>query len=100
MTKKQTQNAEVKDLLQKIPATSTKRSSAPVIQEVAQAKEKTKTGRKNHRQEGVEYVRISPAIPELLKEEMDIAIKSNLRKRYPTIDTFVEAAIKLLLSKQ
>jgi len=100
MTKKQTQNAEVQDLLKKIPATRAKKSPAPIIQEVAQAKEKAKTGRKNHRQEGVEYVRISPAIPELLKEEMDIAIKSNLRKRYPTIDTFVEAAIRLLLSKQ
>jgi len=47
----------------------------------------------------VEYVRISPAIPEDLKEQMDIAIKSTLKNSYPTIDTFVEQAIRVFLSK-
>jgi hypothetical protein len=98
MTKK-AQNAEVKDLLQKIPTTRAKKALLQSFRKWHKYG-KTETGRKNHRQEGVEYVRISPAIPELLKEEMDIAIKSHLRKKYPTIDTFVEASIRLLLSKQ
>lgn len=100
MTKKQTPADVVNDLVKKIPAPRAKKTAPPIIQEVAKTPEKAKVGRKNHRQDGVEYVRISPAIPEALKEEMDIAIKSNLRKKYPTIDTFVEAAIRLLLSKQ
>ncbi len=93
-------NNDIKDLLGKIPSVKDKTSSAPIIQEVAQIEETKKVGRKNHRKEGVNYVRISPAIPEELKEEMDIAIKSHLKNRYPTIDTFVEQAIRVFLSKQ
>lgn len=92
-------NDDIKNLLGKIPSAN-KSKANPIIQEIAQTEEKKKTGRKNHRKEGVKYVRISPAIPEELKEEMDIAIKSKLKNRYPTIDTFVEEAIRVLLSKQ
>jgi hypothetical protein len=76
------------------------RTTAPVIQEVAKIREVKTAGRKSHRKDGVEYVRISPAIPRELKQEMDIAIKSHLSDRYPTIDTFIEAAVRVFLSKQ
>jgi hypothetical protein len=92
-------NDDIKNLLGKIPSANNKKSN-PVIQEIAQTEEKKKTGRKNHKKEGVNYVRISPAIPEELKIEMDIAIKSTLKNHYPTIDTFVEEAIRAFLSKQ
>lgn len=98
MTKTTQKNADIDTLLGKIPAKNQK--TAPIIQEVAQTEDKPKTGRKNHRKEGVHYVRISPAIPEDLKMAMDIAIKSTLKHRYPTIDTFVEEAIRVFLSKQ
>lgn len=98
-TVKPPKNDAVKDLLDKLPA-KTRKSTAPLIQEAVPFEEGKKVGRKNHRREGVSYVRISPAIPEALKEEMDIAIKSTLKNRYPTIDTFVEAAISVFLSKQ
>jgi hypothetical protein len=42
---------------------------------------------------------LSPAIPVDLKIEMDVAIKSKFRDVYPTIDTFVEAAIRDFLKK-
>ncbi len=98
MTKTTQQNANIDTLLGKIPAKNPK--TAPIIQEVAPEENKPKTGRRNHRKTGVNYVRISPAIPEDLKVEMDIAIKSTLKHRYPTIDTFVEEAIRVFLSKQ
>jgi hypothetical protein len=93
------QNDDIKNLLGKIPSAN-KSKINPIIQEIAQTEEKKKTGRKNHRKEGITYVRISPAIPEELKEEMDIAIKSTLKNRYPTIDTFIEEAIRSFLAKQ
>jgi hypothetical protein len=74
-------------------------TTAAPLQEIAQVKEVKKTGRKSHRVEGVEYVRISPAIPTDLKQEMDVAIKTNLRDSYPTIDTVVEAALRLFLKE-
>jgi hypothetical protein len=92
-------NDDIKNLLGKIPSANNKKSN-PIIQEVAQTEEKKKTGRKNHRKEGVNYVRISPAIPEELKIEMDIAIKSTLKNSYPTIDTFIEEAIRYFLANQ
>lgn len=95
-----TKNDNVKNLLGKIPAKKEATKTPPIIQEVTQTEEKPKVGRKRHRKEGVSYVRISPAIPEDLKEQMDIAIKSTLKNRFPTIDTFVEEAIRVFLSKQ
>jgi hypothetical protein len=68
----------------------------PIIQE---AKPRAKVGRKMRRQEGINYVRISPAIPEDLKIEMDVAIKTRFRGSYPTIDTFIEQAVRELLGK-
>ena len=94
-----TKKDDIKDLLGKIPSANNQKNTPPIIQEAVQAKEKQKVGRRNHRKEGVRYVRISPAIPEELKEQMDIAIKSHLKNRCPTIDTFVEEAIRLFLSK-
>lgn len=85
---------KVRSLLGKLP-TSDEGKKPPVIQEAA--KPKGKAGRKMHRLEGVAYVRISPAIPEDLKIEMDVAIKTRLRDKYPTIDTFVEAAVRAFL---
>jgi hypothetical protein len=98
MTKTTQNNAAINDLLGKIPSAKNQKN-AHIIQEVVQPTERTKIGRKSHRKEGVEYVRISPAIPEDLKEQMDIAIKSTLKNSYPTIDTFVEQAIRAFLSK-
>jgi hypothetical protein len=91
-------NDEIKDLLGKIPSAN-KSKSTPIIQEITPPEEKKKTGRKKHRKEGINYVRISPAIPEELKMEMDIAIKSRLKNLYPTIDTFVEEAIRAFLKQ-
>ena len=90
---------DVKNLLGKISAKTEATKTSPIIQEITHTEEK-KVGRKKHRKEGVNYVRISPAIPEDLKERMDVAIKSNLKNRFPTIDTFVEEAIRVFLSKQ
>lgn len=100
MTKTTQKNTDIDTLLGKIPSAKDQKKTAPIIQEVAPTEDKPKTGRKNHRKAGVHYVRISPAIPEDLKVEMDIAIKSTLKHRYPTIDTFVEEAIRVFLSKQ
>ena len=87
----------VRSLLAKLPTNSVTPERKPIIQEIA--KEKGKTGRKMHRKEDVTYVRLSPAIPVDLKIEMDVAIKSKFRDVYPTIDTFVEAAIRDFLKK-
>lgn len=47
----------------------------------------------------MKYVRISPAIPGDLKVGMDVAIKTRFRDSCPTIDTFVERAVRELPSK-
>jgi hypothetical protein len=87
---------KVKSLLEKLPVNTLQAESLPIIQE---AKPKPKLGRKMHRQEGIKYVRISPAIPEDLKIEMDVAIKTKFRDTHPTIDTFIERAVRELLAK-
>jgi hypothetical protein len=86
----------VRSLLDKLPMNTVQTENPPIIQE---AKPRAKMGRKMHRQEGIKYVRISPAIPEDLKIEMDVAIKTRFRDSYPTIDTFVEQAVRELLGK-
>lgn len=83
-------------MLGKLSAPKPAAESKPIIQE---DKPRAKVGRKMRRQEGVDYVRISPAIPEALKIEMDVAIRTRFRDRYPTIDTFVEQAVRDLLGK-
>lgn len=92
-------NEAINDLLGKIPSSKNEKQNA-IVQEIVKTEEKKKTGRKNHRKEGINYVRISPAIPEELKIEMDVAIKSKLKNSYPTIDTFIEEAIRSFLAKQ
>jgi hypothetical protein len=87
---------KVKNLLDKLPVSAAQAESPPLIQE---AKPRPKPGRRMHRLEGVKYVRISPAIPEDLKIEMDVAIKTKFRGTHPTIDTFVERAVRELLAK-
>lgn len=89
---------EVKALLDKIPSKST-RAKPPIIQEAkpTTSTEKKQAGRKSHRKEGVEYVRITPAIPAELKLKMDMAIRSTHKDQAPTIDTFVELAIIFFL---
>ena len=89
---------QVQNLLGKISAKKEATKTSPIIQEITHTEEK-KIGRKKHRQEGVSYVRISPAIPEDLKMQMDIAIKSTLKNQCPTIDTFVEQAIRAFLAQ-
>ena len=96
-TQKVDKSDTVRSLLAKIPTNSITPERKPIIQEIA--KEKGKSGRKMHRKEDVTYVRLSPAIPVDLKIEMDVAIKSKFRDVYPTIDTFVEAAIRDFLKK-
>jgi hypothetical protein len=86
----------VRSLLDKLPMSTVQTENPPIIQE---AKPRAKMGRKMHRQEGIKYVRLSPAIPEDLKIEMDVAIKTRFRDSYPTIDTFVEQAVRELLGK-
>lgn len=96
-SKKADKNADkLRSLLDKLPVTTTQSENPPIIQE---AKPRAKVGRKMHRQEGIKYVRISPAIPEDLKIQMDVAIKTRFRDSYPTIDTFIELAVRDLLSK-
>lgn len=87
----------VRSLLDKLPMNAVQTENQPIIQE---AKPRAKVGRKMRRQEGVKYVRISPAIPEDLKIEMDVAIKTRFRDSYPTIDTFIEQAVRELLGKR
>jgi hypothetical protein len=86
----------VRSLLDKLPLNAAQAESPPIIQE---AKPRMKAGRRMCRQEGVKYVRISPAIPEDLKIAMDVAIKTQFRASHPTIDTFVERAVRELLAK-
>lgn len=88
---------KVRSLLQKLPVNTSPTENPPVIQEAA--KPRGKVGRKMHRREDIKYVRISPAIPEDLKIAMDIAIKTHFRTSHPTIDTFIEQAIRELLAK-
>lgn len=87
---------KVRKLLDKLPVNRVATDNPPIIQEV---KPQTKLGRRKHRQEGIAYVRISPAIPEDLKIEMDVAIKTRFRQTQPTIDTFIERAVRELLAK-
>jgi hypothetical protein len=87
---------KVRSLLGKLPVKINPSETAGLIQE---AKPAAKIGRKSQRQDGVKYVRISPAIPEDLKVAMDVAIKTHFRDRCPTIDTFVEQAVRELLGK-
>lgn len=97
MAKSKEKDADkVRSLLRKLPVNPAQTESPPVIQE---AKPRTKLGRKMHRREGVKYVRISPAIPEDLKIEMDVAIKTRFRGSHPTIDAFVEQAVREFLGK-
>jgi hypothetical protein len=86
----------VRSLLDKLPMNTIQAENPPIIQE---AKPRAKVGRKMHRQEGIKYVRISPALPEDLKIEMDVAIKTRFRDSHPTIDTFIERAVRELLGK-
>jgi hypothetical protein len=78
------------------PAAESREEAPPAPQEAAPRR---KAGRKMRRLEGVKYVRISPAIPEDLKIEMDVAIKTRFRDKHPTIDTFVEQAVREFLGK-
>jgi hypothetical protein len=95
-TAKPKKTDKVRNLLDKLPTNTVQSESPPIIQE---AKPRPKLGRKMHRQEGIKYVRISPAIPEDLKIEMDVAIKTRFRGTHPTIDTFIELAVRELLNK-
>lgn len=96
MAKANKESDKVRSLLGKLPVPKSKAEIQTIIQE---AKPRAKMGRKMRRQEGVSYVRISPAIPEELKIEMDVAIKTRFRDSYPTIDTFVEQAVRDMLGK-
>lgn len=79
--------------------TEGKQAPAPVIQEVKPRQEPKRAGRKNHRLAGVEYVRISPAIPLALKLEMEVAMRTT-HKETPTIDTFIAEAVQALLASK
>jgi hypothetical protein len=96
MAKANKESDKARPLLGKLPVSKSKAEMQTIIQE---AKPRAKVGRKMRRQEGVSYVRISPAIPEELKIEMDVAIKTRFRDSYPTIDTFVEQAVREMLGK-
>jgi len=97
MAKKTNAAEQVRSLLDKLPAAQAAGDNPPLIQE---AKPRQRPGRKMRRQEGVRYVRISPALPEDLKIALDVAIKSRFRDTYPTIDTFIEQAVREMLAKQ
>lgn len=86
-----------KKILDTLGKLSTKATPAPVVQVVKQRAEPKRAGRKNHRLEGVEYVRISPAIPQALKLEMEVAMRTT-HKETPTIDTFITEAVRALLA--
>lgn len=90
-----TNNAE--EIRKKLAANSqknTEQKTAPIVQEIQIEK---KVGRKKHRIDGVNYSRISAGIPEHLKLELDVAIKTT-HKDFPTIDTFVAEAVRVFLS--
>lgn len=91
------QKAQMLATLGKLSNAGTEKTLAPVVQKVTRIEEPKKAGRKNHRMEGVEYVRLSPAIPQALKDELDIAIRTT-HKAYPTIDTFVTEAVRVFLA--
>ena len=86
-----------KKILETLGKLSTKTTPAPVVQVVKQRTEPKRVGRKNHRLEGVEYVRISPAIPQALKLEMEVAMRTT-HKETPTIDTFITEAVRAWLA--
>lgn len=86
-----------KKILDTLGKLSTKTTPAPVVQVVKQRAEPKRVGRKNHRLAGVEYVRISPAIPQALKLEMEVAMRTT-HKETPTIDTFITEAVRAWLT--
>ena len=94
-TKKDTN--QILATLGKLKNTESKNEPAHVVQEIKLKTPPKKTGRKNHRVEGVEYVRISPAIPQELKIEMEVAMRTT-HKECPTIDTFVTEAVRVFLA--
>ena len=83
--------------LGKLSNAGNEKAPAPVVQKVSKIEAPKKIGRKNHRMEGVEYVRLSPAIPMALKLEMEVAMRTT-HKAYPTIDTFIAEAVRALLA--
>lgn len=95
MTTKKDTN-QILATLGKLKNTEAKNEPAHVVQEIKPKTPPKKTGRKNHRVEGVEYVRISPAIPKELKIEMEVAMRTT-HKECPTIDTFVTEAVRVFL---
>lgn len=92
-----TTEKDKKKILETLGKLSTKTTPAPVVQVVKQRTEPKRVGRKNHRLEGVEYVRISPAIPQALKLEMEVAMRTT-HKETPTIDTFITEAVRAWLA--
>lgn len=92
-----TTEKDKKKILETLGKLSTKTAPAPVVQVLKQRTEPKRVGRKNHRLEGVEYVRISPAIPQALKLEMEVAMRTT-HKETPTIDTFITEAVRAWLA--
>ena len=92
-----TQKEKMLATLGKLTNANNEKAPAPVVQKITKIEAPKKTGRKNHRLEGVEYVRLSPAIPMALKLEMEVAMRTT-HKAYPTIDTFISEAVRALLA--
>jgi hypothetical protein len=83
--------------LDKLKNTELKNESTHVVQEIKPKTPPKKVGRKSHREDGIEYVRMTPAIPVDLKNEMEVAMRTT-HKEYPTIDTFVTEAVRVFLA--
>jgi hypothetical protein len=96
---KQTQKDLMLATLGKLSNAGGEKVPEPVRQKVSKVEAPKKVGRKNHRMEGVEYARLSPAIPMELKLEMEVAMRTT-HKAYPTIDTFITHAVQALLASK
>lgn len=88
---------KIRDSFAKLSSMDTKRTTTPIIQEVAKQEPPKKIGRKSHILEGVEYERLGVKVPADLKNEMLVAMRTTHRE-YKTMDLFIAEAMRVFLS--
>jgi hypothetical protein len=96
MTTKKTTGLSADEIREKL-AKVAKNSQPLIIQEAIKVEPPKKTGRKNHKIEGVEYERLGVKVPVHLKDEMIAAMRTT-HKEFKTMDLFVAEALRVLLS--
>lgn len=88
---------KIRDSFAKLSNMDSKKSTSPIIQEVAKHEPPKRIGRKSHILEGVEYERLGVKVPAELKNEMLVAMRTT-HKEYKTMDLFIAEAMRVFLA--